>query len=347
MDKRFCDVPVKDRSVRRPRRNIIAGLLGIVAVLAGVLLIDVLPTVFFGITVAYVLIPFSDRVQNQGFSRSGASLISTIATLLIAILLFIPMGVVLYLRRREIISIVRGLPSAVTFEFGEFVYTIDASEVISLGVTYFSRFAIELLRNSPVLLTKVVVFVFVVFGVLVRRHELQRALIAPVAAEYHDIAFAINTRIRSTLYTLYIVQVMTSIVTFAVAIPVFWLLGYQYPITLAVVAGVLQFLPVIGPGFLIGGLTLYELINGVYPDAVLVFVFGMGIVALAPDVLLRPRLVSERASLPASLYFVGFVGGVLSLGPVGIIAGPLLVSVLVFLLSMLGTETSRQSHHQP
>lgn len=191
-------------------------------------------------------------------------------------------------------------------------------------------------------------FVFVVFGILLRRDELQRALIAPIAAEYHDIVFAINDRVRSTLYTLYIVQVVTSTVTFAVAIPIFWLLGYEFPITLAVIAGVLQFLPVIGPGFLIGGLTLYELINGLYIDGVLVFAFGMGIVALAPDVLLRPRLVSERASLPASLYFVGFVGGVLSLGPIGIIAGPLLVSVLVFLLSLLGRETqsSRQSHLQ-
>ncbi len=341
-------MPVKRRSVRGPRRNIIAGLLGLVAVLAGVFLIDVLPTVFFGITVAYVLVPFGDRLQDRGLTRFGASCVSTITTLVVVILLFIPIGILLYLRRHDVISIVRGLPSAVTVDIAGFAYRIDASEVISLGLAYFSRFAIELLRNSPVILTKVFVFVFVVFGILVRRDELQRALFAPVAAEYHDIVFAINHRIRSTLYTLYIVQVVTSIATFVVAIPVFWLLGYQFPITLAVIAGVLQFLPVIGPGVLIGGLTLFELVNGLYVDGVLVFVFGMGIVAMAPDLLLRPRLVAERASLPASLYFVGFVGGVLSLGPVGIIAGPLLVSVLVFLLSLLGTETqsSRQSRLQ-
>lgn len=334
--------------MRRQRRNIIAGLLGLISVLAGVLLIDVLPTVFFGITVAYVLIPFGDRLQNRGFSRFTVSVVSTVTTLLVALLLFIPIGIVLYLRRHDIIAIVRGLPSALTIELVGFTYRIDASEVISLVLAYFSRIAIELVRSSPVLLTNVVVFVFVVFGILLRRDELQRALIAPIAAEYHDIVFAINDRVRSTLYTLYIVQVVTSTVTFAVAIPIFWLLGYEFPITLAVIAGVLQFLPVIGPGVLIGGLTLYELINGLYIDGVLVFVFGMGIVALAPDVLLRPRLVSERASLPASLYFVGFVGGVLSLGPIGIIAGPLLVSVLVFLLSLLGRETqsSRQSHLQ-
>lgn len=332
----------------RPRRNILAGLLGFIALLTAVLLIEVITTVFFAITVAYVLIPLCDRLHQRGFSRTVASLIATVTSLIVVILLFIPMGIVLYLRRHDVIFLVRSLPSAVTIDVAGFAYRIDASYVIGLGLNYFSQFAIDLVRSSPVILTKGIVFVFVIFGLLLRRDELHRAVLAPITAEYHDIVHALNDRIRQTLYTLYIVQVITSFVTFLIALPVFWLLGYQYPVTLAVVAGVLQFLPVVGPGLLIAGLTLFELVHGIYLDAILVFAFGMGLIALGPDILLRPRLVSERASLPASLYFVGFVGGVLSLGPIGIIAGPLLVSLLVFVLSLLGseTQTSRQSSLQ-
>jgi hypothetical protein len=44
----------------------------------------------------------------------------------------------------------------------------------------------------------------------------------------------------------------------------------------------------------------------------------------------------RTADLPASLYFVGFTGGVLTLGAVGIIAGPLAIALLVEAVSLLG-----------
>jgi predicted PurR-regulated permease PerM len=61
-------------------------------------------------------------------------------------------------------------------------------------------------------------------------------------------------------------------------------------------------------------------------------------VAWLPDVLIRPRLARETADLPGSLYFVGFVGGLLTLGPVGIIAGPLAVALVVEMADHLSEE---------
>jgi predicted PurR-regulated permease PerM len=46
-------------------------------------------------------------------------------------------------------------------------------------------------------------------------------------------------------------------------------------------------------------------------------------------------LASSQARLPASLYFVGFTGGVLTVGVIGIIAGPLAVAVLVEVIDLL------------
>jgi len=39
--------------------------------------------------------------------------------------------------------------------------------------------------------------------------------------------------------------------------------------------------------------------------------------------------------MPASLYFVGFLGGVFTVGPVGIIAGPLVLSILVATVELI------------
>ncbi len=43
----------------------------------------------------------------------------------------------------------------------------------------------------------------------------------------------------------------------------------------------------------------------------------------------RPKLARYTTGLPASLYFVGFTGGVLTLGVIGFIAGPVVIALLV------------------
>jgi predicted PurR-regulated permease PerM len=58
---------------------------------------------------------------------------------------------------------------------------------------------------------------------------------------------------------------------------------------------------------------------------------GLVLVGFLPDAVIRTKLAGRTADLPASLHFVGFVGGVLTLGLIGFIAGPLLVESLVLL----------------
>jgi predicted PurR-regulated permease PerM len=56
---------------------------------------------------------------------------------------------------------------------------------------------------------------------------------------------------------------------------------------------------------------------------------------------IRTRLARETADLPGSLYFVGFVGGLLTLGPIGVIAGPLAVALVVEMGNLLTDELNR------
>jgi predicted PurR-regulated permease PerM len=85
-------------------------------------------------------------------------------------------------------------------------------------------------------------------------------------------------------------------------------------------------------------LTGYHVALGQLPQAVAIFVLGGVLIAWLPDVLIRPRLASETAHLPGGLYFVGFVGGLLTLGPVGVIAGPLVVALVLELAGLVSTE---------
>lgn len=108
--------------------------------------------------------------------------------------------------------------------------------------------------------------------------------------------------------------------------------------TLSAVAAILQFVPVVGPSVLLAALAGYHLAVGELLRAVLVATVGGVVIALLPDVLIRPRLARRTADIPGSLYFVGFFGGVLTLGPIGVVAGPLAVGLFVEVATLLSAE---------
>lgn len=326
------------------RRVALLALIGVFGLAAAILLHRVLATVFFGVTVATVLVPVYQWLRRRGLPAWWASSLSTLTAFVAAVSLLLPIGVVLYLRRAQLSSLLSGLPDRLEFTVADFSFGVDTSEATAWLSTYLTDLAIGVVRASPELAAHATVFGFVVFGLLLGRARVRRALLLPVPAPYHDVLHALYARARETLFALYVIQAATALATFAVALAVFWALGYPYPVTMAVAAGVLQFLPVVGPSVLIVALAAYEASLGRFALAATVLVLGLSLVAFLPDAVLRPRLARETAGIPASLYFVGFTGGILSVGPVGIIAGPLVVALLVETLALLSREHVPDGH---
>lgn len=320
------------------RRAVLAGLFGGVTVLAAVILTNVLGTVFFAITIAYVLVPFHDVLQRRGIPNWWASAAATLTAFLGVVVIAAPIGFVVYRRRRPLLDVLETLPEVITVEYAGFAYSVTTGEVIGAVGRALTQGAIGFARASPVIAAKATVFAFVVFALLLRREHVRHAVLGPVPDEYHNDVLVIHDRVRETLYGLYVIQAATAAGTFVIAVGVFFALGYQFPIALALVAAFLQFVPVVGPSLLVLALGAFAVVMGSIEQAVLVVVLGLVLIAALPDVLIRPRLARETADLPSSLYFVGFVGGVLSLGAIGIIAGPLVIAVFVEVLKLLAAE---------
>lgn len=320
------------------RSAALAVLLGAVTALTAFIVADLLGTIFFGLTVATVLIPVAKWIQNRGLPRWWASAAATVIAFLGGVAVFLPIGIVLYIRRQQAIDLINSIPDQFAIDVFGFSYTVVTADVTTLAIGYLRELAVDLARGTPLLLAQAFVFSFVVFGVFLKREAIGRAILAPLPPEYHDIAASLHDRYRKTLFALYIIQAATAGATFLIATVFFAALGYQYPITLGVASGILQFLPVVGPSLVIIGVAALEASAGQISQAAIVAVVGLVLVAALPDALIRPRLARETAKLPASLYFVGFTGGILSLGPVGVIAGPLVVAILVESLLLLAAE---------
>lgn len=327
------------------RQAVIVVALAAVVGLTLFILKGLLGTIFFAITVAYILMPLHSRLKRRGVPAWWSAAASTTAAMLFGIGLFVPIALVLYIRRGAALSLLRTLPASVTLSFEGFEYVIVIEEVTTLLARRLTQLAVAIAEGMPVIALKVVVFAFVVFALLYRGDRLRRALEAPLSNAYRADMMRLHARIRETLYSIYIIQAATAVATFVIALIVFVALGVPFPVTLAVIAGLFQFLPVIGPSIVIIGLVIADLLAGDAVGAALIGVIGVVFIGFLPDAVLRPWLAQETTKLSSALYFVGLTGGLLSLGPIGVVAGPLVVVILVELLAMLSEQ--RPARHEP
>jgi predicted PurR-regulated permease PerM len=321
------------------RQHALAGLLAAFGVLAAATLLNVLGTVFLAVTVAYLLAPVHDRLTRRGIPTKIASALTTTGALVVAVIPLLVIGYLAYQRRENLVELVRRLPTELSVEFAGYAYTLPLDTLQSEAISFIRGVAVDVAQSVPSLALKFGLFVLVVFGLLVRRQEASRAILATVPGRFHDVVTALHERTRQTLFAIYVLQVVTGIGTVLFAFPVFYLLGYEYAVTLAVVAGLLQFLPIIGPSLLVGALAVYEVSVGAVSAGLLVLVLGLVVIGALPDLIIRPRFADSTTRLPGSLYYVGFVGGLLTVGAIGIIAGPLVVALVVETGDMLANET--------
>ncbi|MEF8826490.1 MAG: AI-2E family transporter [Halapricum sp.] len=322
------------------RVTILAGLLVSVGAVSMYVLGEVFGTIFFAITVAYVLYPVRQRLVQWRLGSRTAAAVSTVLAFVVVALLLAPLAVVLYLRLGDLrrLDLIRDLPAETVIEVGEMQFVIELSDVTTQAIDAAESLAVSIASAAPALAFKLFLFVLLVYALLVRPGDLSAALLRPVSQEYHDIVMSLHDRLRATLYAIYVLQVATAVGTFFIALVFFWLLDYEASFSLAVVSGILQFIPIVGPSVVVLAIAGFEASVGNTASAAFVAGFGLLLIGFLPDALIRPQLASLTSGMPGSLYFIGFVGGVLSIGVVGVIAGPVVVGLLAEIGELLADE---------
>lgn len=318
----------------------------VVGAVAAYILREVIATVFVAGTVAYVLAPVERWYSSHGLPRWWSALATTITGLGIAGLVLSPLVGVVYFRFNglggvdELQSLVPSgaIPDSVTVSLYGFTRTVRLAELVPAAIDYLRSLALSLAGAAPVIALKATLFAMVVFALLLARWRLHNAVRAVVPEDYQDAVSRLTGRARDTLFAIYVLQAATALATFTISVPFFLLLGYQFPFTLATIAGFLQFIPIVGPSVLVLGLAGIDVAVGEVTRATVVVGAGLVLVGWLPDAIVRPRLARRTADMPGSLYFVGFTGGLFTIGVVGVIAGPLVVSVLGEAVRMLAEE---------
>lgn len=321
--------------MERNREYALGGLLALFVVLSLVTLFEILNVVVFAITVAYVLYPFRQMLARRGLSPRIASALSTLLAFLVVVLLIAPLIYAIYNRREDLIASLGRIPETIELTLGEFTFVLETAPVIDGAEEIVSDVAVEIALSAPRLALELAVFTLLLYGILYRPGAIYKAMYELVPPPYHDILTRLHRRTRTTLYSIYVVQATTALATFVIGFVVFWSFGLPSALWLAVFAGLFQFVPIVGPSVLIVLLAVNEFLFGATTQAVLILVFGLVFVSFIPDAIIRTKLASRSGEIAGSLYFVGFVGGILTMGAIGVIVGPLVIALLVEVVRLL------------
>lgn len=113
----------------------------------------------------------------------------------------------------------------------------------------------------------------------------------------------------------------------------FWITGLPSPVVFGVLTAFSAIVPVVGTTLVWGPGVLYLILAGKTAAGVGLLVWG-AIVVGRVDAILLPLLIGGKVEIPLSLILVGVVGGVFAFGLLGLVIGPLLLSVTLFFLEL-------------
>jgi predicted PurR-regulated permease PerM len=109
------------------------------------------------------------------------------------------------------------------------------------------------------------------------------------------------------------------------------------PVVFGVLAALLSMLPVGGAAFVWGPAVIWLFFDGRWGFGIFMLVWGILLGGL--DNILRPMLISGRARISALAVFIGVLGGIPAFGAIGVIAGPVVLSLVLALIEF--AEESR------
>jgi predicted PurR-regulated permease PerM len=104
-------------------------------------------------------------------------------------------------------------------------------------------------------------------------------------------------------------------------------IGLQTPLLLGLLSAVLSLVPVVGAFLIWGPLVLFLLLQHEFATALGLSLWGILIIHPA-DNIFRPWVIGTMLHSPLLLIVLGVVGGILSMGLIGLFVGPCILSLL-------------------
>ena len=136
--------------------------------------------------------------------------------------------------------------------------------------------------------------------------------------------------------------IVTGLAQGALATLGYWILGVPEPAFLGAATALASLLPAVGTMLVWVPVGLFLILTGHVARGVIELVYGGLVVVGFSDYILRPKLVGSSTEMPALFTLVSLFGGIEIFGLVGLILGPVLMSLALAILRIYAQERRPQ-----
>lgn len=132
-------------------------------------------------------------------------------------------------------------------------------------------------------------------------------------------------------------SVGTALVQTLVALVGYWLAGAKHSLLLAALTFMGAFIPLVGAGTVVVATAVVLVLAGHVNGAIFLGIWGVAVVS-SIDNFVKPYLMRGRLEVNTGVIFFALLGGIACFGPVGLIAGPLVVAFFLAVVRMCQKE---------
>ncbi|WP_297506753.1 AI-2E family transporter [Thermococcus sp.] len=303
----------------------------------------VISPIIIAVTLAYILYPLHERLSDKVGNRWSAFILTGVLTVIS--FLFI-LGFALWINDIKL-SLAEYVDTFFSWLLGIHLppATYDLTMRISQAITErFNAYVLGYTYSLPKLALQVVVMVFAFYGVLVNAIEIKNELYSLLPPANRELAQKLVESGARTLHYMLRGWLLVSIgkgIMMALAFYIYGISDAGGAIAAGILTVILELLPLVGGWMVWLGGAFYLYTVGRLGAALALTLYGATLISPMPDVFLVKKLGRRQWGVNALVSIVGIFGGYIAFGFVGVIIGPLSLSLLLTLVDEWKKEKSR------
>ncbi len=299
------------------------------------------PVFIWAIAIAAALLPIHQRLSRIVKPSVSATFITVWVLLLI--LLVTSLAAFLLINNEEhlgdmTLNMVNGLKHT---SLSGFVPSFSESQLTNFDETLkdlMVKTLISLTGNTLQTLLSIIIFFLSLSMLLFYGERIWNTVTSSLSPKISNAVNQMSEITENTIYALIIVQISAAILSFALALPFFFFLGYGDILLFSSLIGFAMLIPLIGAQIMILLLALYFFSLGDIRGVIAMLFVGYPLLSGWIDFYYRPVMMGKRVAVHPVIMMIGIFAGVPFMGFVGFIIGPVLIALVVVGAKLLAEE---------
>jgi predicted PurR-regulated permease PerM len=180
----------------------------------------------------------------------------------------------------------------------------------------------QVIPNIPLYVVELIIVTLLLYYILLRGHDLLDEMVTLVPTAYQKDLHQCLQHLQRIYYSLYVVNLGTSLVSGIFAAVGYAILGVPYFVTFAILIAIFGLIPVIGRAIVYVPLTFYYLFIGEPVRAIVLLIFSWAVLDQLTGLYILPLWANRTGKVPQALTILAFTAPIFALGPIGFVIGP-------------------------